>query len=150
MENDLIPRPKTSNKVVWWVLLFLAIIAVGTVVIYHERDKVANLFISEKEEAEQVAVPEEEYVETVQDILAMRDEMRLNKHIDSVFLTMPEVILIDILINHGTSMSIKDIVTIYESNKPTYNVVLSGAKSQIYKDSLDKLDTIPKPKTDLE
>lgn len=150
MENDLIPRPKTSNKVVWWVLLFLAIIAVGTVVIYHERDKVANLFISEKEEAEQVAVPEEEYVETVQDILTMRDEMKLSRHIDSVFLTMPEVILIDILINHGTSMSIKDIVTIYESNKPTYNVVLSGAKSQIYKDSLDKLDTIPKPKTDLE
>lgn len=150
MENDLIPRPKTSNKVVWWVLLFLAIIAVGTVVIYHERDKVANLFISEKEEAEQAVVPEEEYVETVQDILTMRDEMRLSRHIDSVFLTMPEVILIDILINHGTSMSIKDIVTIYESNKPTYNVVLSGAKSQIYKDSLDKLDTIPKPKTDLE
>ena len=52
--------------------------------------------------------------------------------------TMPDVILIDILLQHGTSLSNSNIVTIYESNKERYNNVMSGARVQQYKDSLDK------------
>lgn len=34
----------------------------------------------------------------------------------------------------GTSLSIKDIIYIYESNTSTYNTVLSGARAQKYLD----------------
>ena len=64
----------------------------------------------------------------------MREQMREDRRVDSVFLAMPKVVLIDILMQHGTSLSIKDMVYIYESNTSTYNTVLSGARAQKYLD----------------
>ena len=64
----------------------------------------------------------------------MREQMREDRRIDSVFLAMPKVVLIDILMQHGTSLSIKDMIYIYESNTSTYNMILSGARAQKYLD----------------
>lgn len=78
----------------------------------------------------------EEPVPTIQDFIVMREEMKETRRIDEVFLTIPEVVLIDILMQHGTCLSIKDVVYIYESNNTIYNKVLSGARAQQYRDSL--------------
>lgn len=132
--------PKSSNKVWIWALLFIAILAVAATVIYHNREKIPRLFDSEKSTELQKTDIAEDYVPTIQETLQMREQMKWNQHVDSVFLTMPEVVLTDILINHGTSMSIEDIVTIYESNKNCYNSVLSGARSQQYIDSINEIE----------
>lgn len=132
--------PKSSNKVWIWALLFIAILAVAATVIYHNHEKIPRLFDSEKSTELQKTDIAEDYVPTIQETLQMREQMKWNQHVDSVFLTMPEVVLTDILINHGTSMSIEDIVTIYESNKNCYNSVLSGARSQQYIDSINEIE----------
>lgn len=132
--------PKSSNNVWIWALLFIAILAIAATVIYHNREKIPRLFDSEKSTELQKTDIAEDYVPTIQETLQMREQMKWNQHVDSVFLTMPEVVLTDILINHGTSMSIEDIVTIYESNKNCYNSVLSGARSQQYIDSINEIE----------
>ena len=73
----------------------------------------------------------------------MREQMREDRRVDSVFLAMPKVVLIDILMQHGTSLSIKDMIYIYESNTSTYNTVLSGAKAQKYLDDSIKTNPLP-------
>lgn len=117
--------------------------AIAATVIYLDRGKISRLFNSEESTELQKTDIAEDYVPTIQETLQIREQMRWSQHVDSVFLTMPEVVLTDILINHGTSMSIEDIVIIYESNKETYNDVLSGARSQQYIDSLkERRDTM--------
>lgn len=146
MENELMKKPNSSNRVWIWASLFIAIMAIAATVIYLDHEKISRLFNSEKSTELQKTDIAEDYVPTIQETLQMREQMKWNQHVDSVFLTMPEVVLTDILINHGTSMSIEDIVTIYESNKNCYNSVLSGARSQQYIDSINeaerKRDTI--------
>ena len=107
------------------------------VIVYAERITIKNFFTGENQEEVQIedsAYEDPMCVLTIQEMLDMREDMRETKRIDSVFLAMPQVVLIDILMNHGTSLSIKDIVYIYESNTSTYNDVLSGARAQKYLD----------------
>lgn len=129
-------RPKPPRIIVWVVLIILALIGIFGAIIYAEREHIANFLngVNQKEVQEDPQVIIEEPVTTIQDILDMREQMREDRRIDSVFLAMPKVILIDILMQHGTSLSIKDIIYIYESNTSTYNTVLSGAKAQKYLD----------------
>lgn len=121
-------RPKPPRIIVWVVLITLALISMMGAIIYAERENIAN-FLNEDP---QVII--EEPVTTIQDILNIREQMREDRRVDSVFLAMPKVVLIDILMQHGTSLSIKDMVYIYESNTSTYNTVLSGARAQKYLD----------------
>lgn len=136
MENDLMARPKPPRRTVWVVVAILALIGMIGAVIYAERKNVANFLngVNQEEVQEDPQVIIEEPVTTIQDILDMREQMREDRRIDSVFLAMPKVVLIDILMQHGTSLSIKDIIYIYESNTSTYNTVLSGARAQKYLD----------------
>lgn len=136
MENDLMARPKPPRIIVWVVLITLALIGTIGAIIYAERENIANFLngVNQEEVQEDHQVIIEEPVTTIQDILDMREQMREDRRIDSVFLAMPKVVLIDILIQHGTSLSIKDIIYIYESNTSTYNTVLSGARAQKYLD----------------
>lgn len=129
MENDLMARPKPPRIIVWVVLITLALIGM-------KRENIANFLngVNQKEVQEDPQVIIEEPVTTIQDILDMREQMREDRRVDSVFLAMPKVVLIDILMQHGTSLSIKDIIYIYESNTSTYNTVLSGARAQKYLD----------------
>lgn len=136
MENDLMARPEPPRRTVWVVVTILALIGMIGAVIYAERKNVANFLngVNQEEVQEDPQVIIEEPVTTIQDILDMREQMREDRRVDSVFLAMPKVVLIDILMQHGTSLSIKDIIYIYESNTSTYNTVLSGARAQKYLD----------------
>ena len=135
-KNDLMARPEPPRRTVWVVVTILALIGMIGAVIYAERKNVANFLngVNQEEVQEDPQVIIEEPVATIQDILDMREQMREDRRIDSVFLAMPKVVLIDILMQHGTSLSIKDIIYIYESNTSTYNTVLSGARAQKYLD----------------
>lgn len=136
MENDLMARPKPPRIIVWVVLITLALTGMIGAIIYAERENIANFLngVNQEEVQEDHQVIIEEPVTTIQDILDMREQMREDRRIDSVFLAMPKVVLIDILMQHGTSLSIKDMIYIYESNISTYNTVLSGARAQKYLD----------------
>lgn len=129
-------RPKPSRIIVWVVLITLALIGMIGAIIYAERENIANFLngVNQEEVQEDPQVIIEEPVTTIQDILNMREQMREDRRVDSVFLAMPKVVLIDILMQHGTSLSIKDMIYIYESNISTYNTVLSGARAQKYLD----------------
>lgn len=136
MENEMMARPKSPRIIVWVVLITLALIGMMGAIIYAERENIANFLngVNQEEVQEDPQVIIEEPVTTIQDILDMREQMREDRRVDSVFLAMPKVVLIDILMQHGTSLSIKDIIYIYESNTSTYNTVLSGARAQKYLD----------------
>lgn len=136
MENEMMARPKSPRIIVWVVLITLALIGMMGAIIYAERENIANFLngVNQEEVQEDPQVIIEEPVTTIQDILDMREQMREDRRIDSVFLAMPKVVLIDILMQHGTSLSIKDMIYIYESNTSTYNTVLSGARAQKYLD----------------
>ena len=136
MENEMMARPEPPRRTVWVVVTILALIGMIGAVIYAERKNVANFLngVNQEEVQEDPQVIIEEPVTTIQDILDMREQMREDRRVDSVFLAMPKVVLIDILMKHGTSLSIKDIIYIYESNTSTYNTVLSGARAQKYLD----------------
>lgn len=129
-------RPKPPRIIVWAVLITLALIGMMGAIIYAERENIANFLngVNQEEVQEDPQVIIEEPVTTIQDILDMREQMREDRRVDSVFLAMPKVVLIDILMQHGTSLSIKDMIYIYESNTSTYNTVLSGARAQKYLD----------------
>lgn len=129
-------RPKPPRITVWVVLITLALIGMMGAIIYAERENIANFLngVNQEEVQEDPQVIIEEPVTTIQDILDMREQMREDRRVDSVFLAMPKVVLIDILMQHGTLLSIKDMVYIYESNTSTYNTVLSGARAQKYLD----------------
>lgn len=129
-------RPKPPRITVWVVLITLALIGMMGAIIYAERENIANFLngVNQEEVQEDPQVIIEEPVTTIQDILDMREQMREDRRVDSVFLAMPKVVLIDILMQHGTSLSIKDMIYIYESNTSTYNTVLSGARAQKYLD----------------
>lgn len=136
MENEMMARPKLPRIIVWVVLITLALIGMMGAIIYAERENIANFLngVNQEEVQEDPQVIIEEPVTTIQDILDMREQMREDRRVDSVFLAMPKVVLIDILMQHGTSLSIKDMIYIYETNTSTYNTVLSGARAQKYLD----------------
>lgn len=136
MENEMMARPKPPRITVWVVLITLALIGMMGAIIYAERENIANFLngVNQEEVQEDPQVIIEEPVTTIQDILDMREQMREDRRVDSVFLAMPKVVLIDILMQHGTSLSIKDMIYIYETNTSTYNTVLSGARAQKYLD----------------
>lgn len=129
-------RPKPPRIIVWVVLITLALIGMIGAIFHAERKNIANFLngVNQEEVQEDPQIIIEEPVTTIQDILDMREQMREDRRIDSVFLAMPKVVLIDILMQHGTSLSIKDMIYIYESNTSTYNTVLSGARAQKYLD----------------
>lgn len=131
-------RPEPPRRTVWVIVAIIAFIGMIAAIVYAERVTIKNFFTGENQEEVQIendsTYEDPMCVLTIQEMLDMREDMRETKRIDSVFLAIPQVVLIDILMNHGTSLSIKDIVYIYESNTSTYNTVLSGARAQKYLD----------------
>lgn len=143
---------KKSFSWVWWLItLILACTAVG-IIVHNNSDKIDNILNKEViEDTTTVDTVTTEEPVTIQEILEFREHLRECQRIDSVFMSLPEVVLIDILMNHGTNLSNSDIVYIYESNPDTYNAVKSGARAQQYKEKLERNepDTIPeKPAID--
>lgn len=76
----------------------------------------------------------ESYADTIapsiSDILMFRNELKEQKRIDSVYLSIPDIILVDILKTHGTEIDPNYIVMLYENNSKQYENVLSGSESE--------------------
>lgn len=135
-----------ENKIKWpniiiGVVVTLCLLMGIAAVVYKEHDKIENYLHGENQEVVQEEILHaEETVYTIQDYVEIRNQMREERRIDSVFLAIPDVVLIDILSQHGTDLSITDIVYIYESNSTVYNSVMSGARAQKYlEDSIRKV-----------
>lgn len=60
-------------------------------------------------------------IPSVEDCLNKREELRYALWVDSVYLAMPKDILIRILVNKGTQVSINEIVKEYVKNKEQYH-----------------------------
>lgn len=120
-----------------WIygLILTVIVAIITAfVTYNNTDKIDRLIGCEQTYESQdsiVKINPETNVFTVQDYLKFRNGIKEDKRKDSIFLTMPEVILVNILENIGTDLTSHEIVDIYERYKDVYDKVLSGANSQI-------------------
>lgn len=142
MENEMNQRPKPLSVIVWIVVTLCLLIGIAAVV-YEEHDTIKNYLHGENQEVVQDTLHDmEEPVYTIQDYVEIRNQMKEERRIDSVFLAIPDVVLIDILSQHGTDLSITDIVYIYESNSTIYNSVMSGARAQKYLE--DSIQKIPK------
>lgn len=77
----------------------------------------------------------------ISDVLKLREELRLAKYTDSVYLAMPEQILVSILVTEGTNKSIKDIVKTYIENKSFYEQIIKknmDIQKQYIPDSIPK------------
>ena len=74
---------------------------------------------------------------SIEDYLQFRNDMKQQQEAEQIFLNMPDVVLIDILLQHGTELSPYDIGEIYRNYPDTYNEVESGARSQRYLDSIN-------------
>lgn len=148
MENEMNRRTKPLSIIVWIVATVCLLMGIAAVV-YEEHDTIENYLHGENQEVVQDTLQMEEPVYTIQDYVEIRNQMKEDRRIDSVFLAIPDVVLIDILSQHGTDLSITDIVYIYESNSTVYNNVMSGARAQKYLE--DSIQKIPKDtaKTDI-
>ena len=134
-----------SNNVLFGLLVL--VVAFITATITHLYDK--NIYLSEPElieDTDSISSQQEEM--SISDFLTLRDMMREQAHIEKVFMELEDVIIIDILNNFGTNISIDDIVSIYEGNKETYNKVVAGA--EIQKRIQDTINTKNKRETELQ
>lgn len=116
-----------SNNVLFGLLVLIVVFI--TAAITHLYDK--NTYLSEPElieDTDSISSQQEEM--SVSDFLTLRDMMREQAHVEKVFTELEDVIIIDILNNFGTNISINDIVSIYESNKEIYDKVAAGAEIQ--------------------
>lgn len=155
MEDNQYPTPKKSfNGCLWMIVVAVLLMAATAVLVFTFRDSITKTVIPKGETVCKDTTKIEEPVLTIQEILDFRKSIIEGKRIDSIFLAMPDAILIDILMTHGTSLSNSDIVLIYESNKEHYNSVLKGAtiqrdiivpmESQTTPDSVKNHKEIPK------
>ena len=135
------------KNLLYCVLGFLIGIIVATVLV-----KTTNLFDKIKSDKTQVINQEnnqvvsefqEDSITTIQDYLKFREHVRELNRADSVFFTIPDVVLVNILSDFGTDISTYEIATIYEDYPDIYNIVKSGAKSQMYLDSINSTTQIP-------
>ena len=83
------------------------------------------------------------YVPTVHDILEEREDWKYQNFIDSVYLCMPEQILVQMLVSKGTTISPQEIVEDYLSNKQFYHDTILNSmniQKQYIPDSLPNKD----------
>lgn len=103
-------------KYVFW--LIAAIVALAIFISCARPRSPKEKQIHETDTIEQVVAP------TVQEVLQWRENLKLEKYVDSVFLVMPEQILTQILVTKGTDLSNHEIVSIYISNKDFYDKLI--------------------------
>lgn len=116
-----------SNNALFGLLVLIAIFI--TAAITHLYDK--NTYLSEPELIEDTdSISSQQEETSISDFLTLRNMMREQAHTEKVFMELEDVILIDILNNFGTDISIDDIVSIYEGNKEVYDKVAVGAEIQ--------------------
>lgn len=152
---DLEQRKPGMNG--WAVAILVIIIALiaGTVAYFNVEtiDKWVGKPI-EKQVDESAEEIQQEIIEdsveitenpTIVEYLQYREDMIEQYRREKVFMTMPVVVIVDILRTHGTALSPWDIVEIYENYPETYNQIQSGARSQQYLDSIQGRNREPDP-----
>lgn len=148
MEDNQYPVVRKSSKGFWWLLVAIAVMIATGVIVFVCHEPIAKIVTSEDESVCIDTVKAVEPVLTIQEVLKFREDVREGMRIDSIFLAMPEAILIDILMTHGTSLSNSDIVYIYESNKEHFKDVLKGAVIQ--RDIITPMDSVKNPRDSLK
>lgn len=126
------------SKTVNYILLTVIALLIAGIVIYTCQEKKEKTVIeTELSQVEETDTVSYEAPPTIQDFLEFREMTKEAIAIDSIFLNMPDIILVNILMNHGTDLSNTEIVDIYLNNKEIYdNDVIGGAKAKQYIDSL--------------
>lgn len=148
MEENQYPVLKKSSKGFWWLLVAIAVIIATGVIVFMCHEPIAKIVTSEDESVCIDTTKVVEPVLTIQEVLKFREDVKEGMRIDSIFLAMPDAILIDILMTHGTSLSNRDIVTIYESNKSHFKDILKGAVIQ--RDIITLTDSVKNPRDSLK
>lgn len=153
---------RKSSKGWLWAILTVIIAAIVGTVVYFNTDTIDRWTgyegpVTAQDETvdsiQQELMDSVEITEnpTVEEYLQYRSDMIEQDRQEKVFKTMPEVVLADILLQHGTALSLYDIVEIYEDYPETYNKVQSGARTQQFLDSIHSQsggkepDVLPKP-----
>lgn len=83
------------------------------------------------------------WVPTVHDVLEERNDWKYQNFIDSVYLCMPEQVLVQMLVSKGTMISPQEIVEDYLSNKQFYHDTIlksMNIQKQYIPDSLPNKD----------
>lgn len=113
----------TIGLIVVAIALLVALLAFKT---YKESTTVNNTEVLEEvtDSTSEVLTPE--------DVLQFREQIRECIRVDSVYMSMPNIVLLAILMNHGTDLSTTEIVTIYESNKDIYDTYLKEDRVKAY------------------
>lgn len=113
----------TIGLIVVAIALLVALLAFKT---YKESTTVDNTEVLEEvtDSTPEVLTPE--------DVLQFRKHLRECQRVDSVYMSMPDIVLLAILMNHGTDLSTTEIVTIYESNKDIYDTYLKEDRVKAY------------------
>ena len=93
-----------KNKHVLWLIAAIAALAIFISCGCTRPRSPKEKQIHKTDTIEQIAPP------TVQEVLQWRENLRLDKYVDSVFLVMPEQILTQILVTKGTDLSNHEIV----------------------------------------
>ena len=138
-----------------WAVVILAIIValIAGTIVYFNVDTIDKITGYEAdpviEDIQQELTDSVEVREnpSIVEYLQYRNDLVLQKHQEEVFFNIPTVCLIDILLQHGTSLSIYDIAEIYTNYPETYNIIQSGARAQQFLDSIShaikKPDVLP-------
>lgn len=146
MEDNQYPALRKSSKGFWWLLVAIAVIIATGVIVFLCHEPIAKIVTSEDESVCIDTAKASEPVLTIQEVLKFRENVREGMRIDSIFLAMPEAILVDILMTHGTSLSNSDIVYIYESNKEHFKDIKTGADIQ---KNILTMDSVKNPRDSL-
>lgn len=126
---------------IYFVILMVCAVLLGSC------SHMAQRHIDESIETDSI---EQEYyhVPTVYDVLQAREDWKYQNFIDSVYLNMPEQIIIQMLVTKGTTISEQEIVEDYIKNKQFYhNQILKSMDIQkkYIPDSLPKTNKSDKP-----
>lgn len=148
-------KPGMNGWAVAILVIIVALIA-GTIVYFNTDaiDKWIGYKPTEEQIDKSVEEIQQELIEdsveitenpTIVEYLQYREDMIEQQRREKVFMTMPIVVIVDILRTHGTALSPYDIVEIYENYPETYNQIQSGARSQQYLDSIYGREPDPLP-----
>ena len=147
-------KPGMNGWAVAILVIIVALIA-GTVAYFNVEtiDEMTGFRPVEEQKVDSAAIAiQHELIEeaenpSIEEYLQYKYDLIEQQRKEKAFIKMPDVIIVDILREHGTAISPLDIVDIYESYPKIYNSVTSGARSQQYLDSIfgnnKEPDTLP-------
>ena len=136
-------KPSMNGWAVAILVIIVALIA-GTIAYFNVEtiDKMTGFKSVEEQKVDSAAIAiQHELIEetenpSIEEYLQFKYDLIEQQRKEIVFKSMPDVVIIDILREHGTAISPSDIVDIYENYPEIYNATKSGARSQQYLDSI--------------